>query len=148
MRKFMLLAAVAALSACSQEPAEEPVANEAIAETDASATDAAAAPEVVSASQSLHRTSWTFTMDGKQIFESIDENGNYIADTVDGEHYDHGSYALKDGKACFTSAMNEDGEICWTGGEARVGETATVTNEKGEALEVTRAEYRPLTMPS
>lgn len=144
MKKLILIAGIAALAACGGQDAEAP-ANEVVAETDMAEN---AMTNAVSTAQSLNGTSWQFTMDDKQIIESIDDSGNYIADTAAGEHYDHGSYALKDGKACFTSAMTDDGEMCWTGPEAAVGDTVTVTNDKGETLDVTRVDYRPLTMPS
>ena len=45
--------------------------------------------------------------------ESVDADGKYI--TVSGkEHIDHGTAVMKDGKACFTSAMDKQGEVCWT----------------------------------
>ena len=144
MKKLILIAGIAALTACGGQEAEAP-ANEMVAETDMAEN---AMTSTVSTAQSLNGTSWQFTMDDKQIIESIDDSGNYIADTAAGEHYDHGSYTMKDGKACFTSAMNEDGEVCWTGPDAGIGDTVTVTNDKGETLDVTRVDYRPLTMPS
>jgi hypothetical protein len=97
---------------------------------------------------SLHETTWTFTRDGKQIQESIDASGNYIANAGE-EHIDHGSYALVDGKQCFTSAMTDEGQECWTApANVAVGESVDITSDKGEQLTVTRQEYVPMTMPS
>jgi hypothetical protein len=145
MKKLMLVAAAAALSACNQgQPAETDATNEMAEVT----TDATAQADGVQTSQTLAGTSWEWTRDGVKHIESIDENGNYIADTADGKHADHGTYVMKDGQACFTSAMNEDGEECWPVKDIAIGETVKLTSNKGNELDVTRVEYRPLTMPS
>ena len=63
----------------------------------------------------LNETTWEFTdtKTKKPIQELIDATGKYIA--VSGtEHIDHGTAVMKDGKACFTSAMDKEGEVCWT----------------------------------
>ena len=54
---------------------------------------------------------------------------------------------MKDGKACFTSAMTKDGEVCWTDPTVAVGQSVNTTSDKGEKLTVTRVAYVPLTMP-
>ena len=82
---------------------------------------------------------------GKPIQESIDATGKYIA--VSGkEHIDHGTAVMKDGKACFTSAMNKDGEVCWTDPMVAEGGSGETTSDKGEKLTVKRVAYVPLTM--
>ncbi|HEU4704087.1 MAG TPA: hypothetical protein VFS45_00025, partial [Sphingomicrobium sp.] len=94
---------------------------------------------------SLNETTWEFTRDGKPIQESIDASGNYIA--VSGtEHIDHGTAVMKDGKACFTSAMDKEGEVCWTDPMVAIGGSGETTSDKGEKLTVKRTAYVPLTM--
>ena len=140
MRTMILLAALAALAGCQQGAAED--ANVAV---EANAADAAA-PAATPAAMSLNETSWTFTMDGKAIQESIDAKGNYIANSGD-EHVDHGSYVIVDGKHCFTSAMTKEGQECWTApANTEVGKTADITSDKGKKLTVTRVAYAPVTM--
>ncbi len=133
MKKLFAISTIAALAACgSPETEEEAVA---VVETEAPV-------EVMS----LHETSWSFTMDDAEILESIDAEGNYIANAGE-EHSDHGTYELIDGKQCFTSAMNDEGQVCWTvPATIEMGESADITSDKGEALTVTRVEYQPLTM--
>ncbi|WP_252257516.1 hypothetical protein [Erythrobacter aurantius] len=133
MKKLIVVCSIAALAACgSPENVEEDVA---VVEADAPA-------EVMS----LNETSWTFVMDDKEILESIDADGNYIANAGD-EHFDHGTYVLVDGMQCFTSAMNDEGQECWTTpAQIAVGESMDITSDKGQALTVTRVEYEPLTM--
>lgn len=133
MKKLIVVCSIAALAACgSPETVEEDVA---VVEADAPA-------EVMS----LNETSWTFVMDDKEILESIDADGNYIANAGN-EHFDHGTYVLVEGMQCFTSAMNDEGQECWTTpAQIAVGESMDITSDKGQALTVTRVEYEPLTM--
>ena len=138
MTKQLLLAACAALAACSQEqaaPVENVDTNVAAAET--------AAP--VPAAFQLNETSWTFTRDGQDQQESIDASGNYIVNSGD-KHIDHGTAVMKGDKACFTSAMTQEGEECWTTQPTEIGQSFETTSDKGEKLTVTRVAYTPLTM--
>lgn len=128
------------LAACGGQEAPAPEAAE--------SNVAAAETETPAELTSLHETTWTFTMDGKQIQESIDASGNYIANAGD-EHVDHGTYALVDGKHCFTSSMTDEGQECWiVPATVEVGESVDLTSDKGKQLTVTRQEYVPMTMPS
>lgn len=97
----------------------------------------------------LNETSWTYVDPQKKVKarESIDGSGNYIENAVSGKHIDHGTAVMKDGKACFTSAMNSNGEECWTVKTVAVGHSMTTTSDKGHKLTVTRIKYTPLKMP-
>ena len=147
MRKILLLAAVAALTGCQQKaaaPAED--ANMAVAadENMANAAEPAAAGAALA---SLNETSWEYidAKTKKPIQQSVDATGNYIA--VSGkEHMDHGTAVIKDGKACFTSAMDKEGEVCWTDPMLAEGASGETTSDKGEKLTVKRVAYTPLTM--
>ena len=98
----------------------------------------------------INTTSWTYVdkKDGK-LKESIDADGNYITNTIGGKHIDHGTAVMKDGKACFTSAMTKDGELCWTTPKTalKIGHSFVATSDKGEKLKVTRVAYVKLSMP-
>ena len=127
MKKLILTTVLAIVGACSN-PTEEDIS--------------IAAAEVTS----LNETSWSFVMEGNDIFESIDSQGNYIANAGD-THFDHGTYALIDGSHCFTSAMNDEGQICWeTPAYMEVGQSYDLTNDRGDMLTVTREEYQSLSM--
>ena len=149
MNKIILVAAIVALAGCNKQPAAEP-ANDANVAMDANATmDANMADTNVAgtALASLNETSWEFTDNKtkKPMQESIDATGKYI--TVSGkEHIDHGTAVMKDGKACFTSAMTKDGEVCWTDPMVAIGGSGETTSSKGEKLTVKRVAYVPLTM--
>ena len=143
MHKWILVAAVAALAGCSQEAAEAP-ADDANVAMEANAADANLTGTALA---SINETTWEFTdPDSKKpIRESVDAEGKYIA--VSGtEHIDHGTAVMKDGKACFTSAMDKEGEVCWTDPMVAVGQSGETTSDKGEKIVVTRVEYVPLTM--
>ncbi len=136
MRLIILTAtACLALAGCSK-PAEAPAA-------DANA----AAPAATPAAFDIKETSWEFIDNDtkKAMFESVDANGNYIANAGT-EHADHGTAVMKDGKACFTSAMTDEGEVCWTDPKLEVGQSGETTSDKGEKLAIKRVEYKPLTM--
>ena len=96
----------------------------------------------------LMQTTWLFTdPKGVKVRESIDAKGNYIANSRAGKHIDHGTAVMKADKACFDSAMDKEGEICWTTKPVKIGQSMTTTSDKGEKLKVTRVKYMPLKMP-
>lgn len=139
MHRIMLFAATAALCACTQDNAAEATndATEVAADANAAAGNAADA-----AAFSLNETTWTFTEEGKPQQISIDANGAYVT-TSGAEHVDHGTVAMTDGKACFTSAMNKDGPECWTVQDTAVGSSYESTSDKGQKLTVSRVAYVP-----
>jgi hypothetical protein len=98
---------------------------------------------------SLNHTSWTYVDPDKKVpaRESIDANGNYIENAVSGKHIDHGTMVMKGGKGCFTSAMDNKGEMCWTVRPVKIGHSMITRNDKGRKLKVTRIAYVPMSMP-
>ena len=150
MRALLLLTATIALAACNNKAADAPAANDMAMNADAGAdmADANMADANMAAPMalaSINETTWEFTEDGKAIQESVDAAGKYIA--VSGkEHMDHGTAVMKDGKACFTSAMDKEGETCWTDPMIAVGQSGETTSDKGEKLTIKRTAYVPLTM--
>jgi hypothetical protein len=109
--------------------------------------DARTAPK--QAAFQLNHTTWTFMDEGKKMRESIDADGNYIENTAAGKHLDHGTAVLKGRKACFTSAMTNEGELCWTTPRrsVAVGHSFVTRSDKGRKLKVTRVRYTKLSMP-
>jgi len=156
MHKLILLTAVAALAGCSQERAADPAVENSAVAADADMTDTNMAMDAnladanlaaPAALTSINQTTWEFTdpKTKKPMQESVDADGKYI--TVSGkEHIDHGTAVMKDGKACFTSAMDKQGEVCWTDPMVAVGQSGETTSDKGEKLTVKRTVYVPLTM--
>ena len=95
----------------------------------------------------INSTSWKFIQKGQSLRMSVDANGNYIENTAAGKHKDHGTVVMKGDKVCFTSAMNSEGEDCWTTRPVSVGHSMMTKSDKGEKLTVTRVKYSPLSMP-
>ena len=138
-------AAVAMLAACAQERrADPPIENDVAAANVATEDSNMAAPAPLA---SLSETTWEFVdpKSGKAMRESIDAKGNYITVAGD-EHIDHGTARIKDGKACFTSAMTKEGEECWKDPALAVGQSGEAVSDKGEKLTIKRTDYVPLTM--
>ena len=147
MHKMILVAAVAALAGCQQKAAEP--ADDANVAVDGNAADANTADGNLTgtALASINETTWEFTdpKTKKAVRESVDATGKYVA-VAGTEHFDHGTAVMKDGKACFDSAMDKEGEVCWTDPMAPIGGSGETTNDKGEKLTVKRVAYVPLTM--
>jgi len=153
MRALLLLTATIALAACNK-PANAPAADADMTADANMAMDNMAMDNMADANMaapmalaSINETTWEFTdtKSGKAIQESVDAAGKYIA--VSGkEHIDHGTAVMKDGKACFTSAMDKEGEVCWTDPMVAVGASGESTSDKGEKLAIKRTAYVPLTM--
>ena len=149
MHKIILFAAAAALASCSQQK-DAPPADDANLTADLGA-DANLAVDAnlatPAALATINETTWEFTDSetGKPIQSSVDAAGKYIS--VSGkEHIDHGTAVMKDGKACFTSAMDKEGEVCWTDPMIAEGQSGETTSDKGEKLALKRTAYVPLTM--
>jgi len=151
---MVAILAVVALAGCSQQN-DAPPANDADMTADANMTmDNMAMDDMPDANMaapmalaSINETTWEFTdaKSGKAMQESVDATGKYIA--VSGkEHIDHGTAVMKGGKACFTSAMDKEGEVCWTDPMIAVGASGETTSDKGEKLAIKRTAYVPLTM--
>jgi len=144
--RLTIIAAISllALTACEKK-AETPAADTYVVANEVT-VDAgnAAAPTALA---SINETTWEYTdaKTGKAIQESVDAKGNYISNAGT-EHFDHGTAVMKDGKACFTSAMNKDGEVCWSDPMIAEGQSGETTSDKGEKLTVKRTAYVPLTM--
>ncbi|HXG81564.1 MAG TPA: hypothetical protein VNJ05_07165 [Sphingomicrobium sp.] len=141
MRIVMCSLAVLAIVAC--KPAETPADNAADANMAMDANATADANMVAPAAFQLNETSWEFTMDGKAQTETIDASGNYVA-WAGTEHIDHGTAVMKGDKACFDSAMDQEGEECWTTAPTEIGQSFETTSDKGEKLTVKRIAYTPV----
>lgn len=113
-----------------------------------SQAEAKAKPPVKAAAFQLMGTTWTYVdkKDGK-LKESIDADGNYISENMAGKQIDHGTAVMKDDKACFTSAMTKEGEVCWTTTPVKIGHSMKTVSDKGRKMTVTRIAYVKMSMP-
>ncbi|HZV83500.1 MAG TPA: hypothetical protein VFF48_00795, partial [Brevundimonas sp.] len=98
---------------------------------------------------SLLNTTWEIADDEAPMVISVDAAGGYIEELRDGTHVDHGAYAQRDGKDCFTSAMGDRGTNCWTAvPEVEIGASASATDNDGNRGFFKRVTYRALKPPS
>lgn len=144
MRIIMTAVAALALTACERAADTTTNAADNMA-MEVNAPDAnvmGANAMVTPAAIQLNETTWEFTMDGKPVTETIDAAGNYVAWSGT-EHVDHGTAVVKDGKACFTSAMDKEGEVCWTAQPTEIGQSTESTSDKGEKLTIKRVAFVP-----
>jgi hypothetical protein len=140
MRIVMVSLAVLALVACNKpaETTDDMNAGDANMTMDANAT--ADANMMAVAAFQINETSWEFSREGKAQTETVDATGNYVAWSGD-EHVDHGTAVVKGDKVCFDSAMDKEGETCWTTSPIEVGQSFETTSDKGEKLTVKRIAY-------
>ena len=139
MRIVMTSLAVLALAACDRpaETTNDMNATDANMTMDANAMDA---NMTMPAAFQLNETTYEFTREGKAITETVDASGNYVSWSGN-EHVDHGTAVMKGDKACFTSAMDQEGEVCWTTQPNEVGQSFETPSDKGEKLTVKRIAY-------
>lgn len=140
MRIVMTSLAVLALVACRQPAETGNDMNVADSNMTMDANMSMDANEATPAEFQINETTWEFTRNGKATTESIDANGNYVAWSGD-EHIDHGKVVMKGDKACFTSAMDQEGEVCWTTSPVEIGQSMETLSDKGETLTVKRVAY-------
>ena len=128
MKNLMVIAAVAALSACSQQAEKTAEAEVAPVEAEApAATDSA----------SLVGDYDVKTADGKMAKTTINADGTYVDTGPDGKE-SKGKIAMKDGKECF-DPDGDEGELCWTSAKPGADGSFTSTSDKGETVTVTPA---------
>jgi hypothetical protein len=90
----------------------------------------------------LNGITWVFVEEhGAKVRETVDHDGNYVARTFVGKELDHGTAVMKGSKACFTSEVDNSGEVCWTTRPLNIGQSTVSTSDKGEKLKVTRVKY-------
>lgn len=140
MRIVMTSLAVLALVACERPAETTNEMNAADANMTMDANAMADANMATPAGFQINETSWEFTREGKTQMETVDANGNYVAWSGT-EHLDHGTAVVKGDKVCFTSAMDQEGEICWTTSEVEIGQSFETISDKGEKLTVKRIAY-------
>lgn len=132
MRKLILMAAPLALVACAQEAAvEEPVVEEEVAAPEAAMTTANGTATPMSAS-----VSWS---DGSQGMATLNADGTYQDLDADGAVVAEGTWAVTDGKTCFSPTTEGVEAMCWTESEPNEDGSFTATSDAGDEVTVTPA---------
>jgi hypothetical protein len=125
MKKLMMIAALSALAACSQQA-------ERTAEAEAAPVEAAAPAATDSAS--LVGDFDIKMADGTMAKTTINADGTYVDTAPDGKQI-KGKFAMKDGKECF-DADGDEAEECWTSTKPGPDGSFTSTSDKGETVTV------------
>lgn len=130
MKKLVLLAAVAALSACSQKSEETP-------EPAAASTETATPAAPATASAGTQPGTYDVKMaDGAMATTVINADGTYV-DTDPKGVVTKGAFASRDGKDCF-DPEGDEAEVCWTSSTPAADGSFTATDPKGTVVTVTR----------
>ena len=128
MKKLVLLAALAALSACSQKAEESQDTAAAPAETVAPAP--AANPGTAPGSYDVKLA------DGTTASTVINADGTYVDTDAKGNTGKKGKFAHKDGKDCFDPDGDEV-EVCWNLSPVAADGSFTATAPDGMTVTIT-----------
>ena len=131
MRKLVIIAAVAALSACNQNAAEP-----------APATSEVAAPAATAAAPTMADRAGTYTYDdgkGQSGTSVMTADGNYTDTSTDGKSVETGTWKVDDaGKVCF-DPMGDDPKQpnrCYALSEPDADGMMSATGEDGSVTKV------------
>lgn len=124
MRKFLIVAlAGAALAACQQQPAEE-----------ATPTETAAAP--VTANGSPVGMYDATAKDGTVSSTELRADGSYTDTDASGKVTAEGTWAVTDGKTCFSPTTEGAEAMCYTETAPAEDGSFTATPDSGDAITV------------
>ena len=124
MRRIILaLVPLTVLAACSSEPAEEPVAEETVAAVTAANGSPAGAYEATAADGTV--TTTTLNADG--TYTDVDAEGTTVAE---------GTWAVTDGKTCFTPTTEGVTPMCYTESAPAADGSFTATPDEGDPVTV------------
>ena len=125
MRKLVLmLLPLTVLAACSSEPAEEPVVEETAA---ASATSANGSAAGVYEATAPDGTVTTTTLNADGTYTDVDAEGTTLAE---------GTWAVTEGKTCFTPTTEGVDPMCYTESTPAADGSFTATPDEGDPVTV------------
>lgn len=126
MKKFLMLATVAALAACEskQEPAPEP-------------TDTAASTTQGTATGDMTGVYEVKMADGSVIRETINADGTYVDATLSGTETERGTWRQDGAKMCFDPEGGAP-EACFAGGAPGADGSFQVTDADGKVISTVR----------
>lgn len=126
MKKIALIAGVALLASCGSktDTAAEPSATESAAATTAAVAAPSPAPGVYDVTDA----------DGKTGTSALMADNSFVDRDGAGKVIDKGTWAVKDGKTCFTGEGKA--EECWTESARDAAGGFTATGPKGEIVQV------------
>jgi hypothetical protein len=126
MRIVVIAASLAVLAACGPAPKEQPAAEETVAAEPAAMT---------SANGSAAGTYIITSSDGSEATSTINADGTYSGTAPDGSVFE-GTWAVVDGKTCFTTKEEGAKPECWTEAAPGADGSFTATSDAGETVTV------------
>lgn len=126
MRIFVIAASLAVLSACGPAPKDEPAAEETVAAEPAAMT---------SANGSAAGTYIVTGPDGSESTSVLNADGTFTSPGADGSVVE-GTWAVVDGKTCFTTKEEGAKPECWTEAAPGADGSFTATSDAGETVTV------------
>ncbi len=129
MKKFAIIAGFALLAACNQGGKEAPAAEE---------TTAAATPEaavMTTANGSLAGTYTVVDAKGTEGTSVLNADGTFADTGADGKTTE-GTWAVVDGKTCFTAKGEGEKPECWTEAAPGADGSFAATSDSGESVTV------------
>lgn len=125
MKKIVIAAGLVALAACNQaEPAPEP-------------TEAATEAAVPTAANGSPPGAYTATgPDGTVTTTTLNADGTYTDVDADGEVVAEGTWAVVDGKTCFTPTTEGVEAMCYTETAPAADGSFTATPDEGDPVTV------------
>ena len=134
MKKLILIASIAALSACmGKAPEAEETTAAATPAATATTTPAAAAPGTVPAATTAGSYDVTYP-DGTKSVDTLLADGSYVSRDAADKVIEKGKWAVKDGKTCFT--VDGKGEECFTESARAADGSFTATGADGKSSQV------------
>jgi hypothetical protein len=125
MRKLVLiLLPLTILAACSSEPVEEPVVEETAA---AAATAANGSPAGAYEATAADGTVTTTTLNADGTYTDVDAEGTTVAE---------GTWAVTDGKTCFSPTTEGVDAMCYTESAPAEDGSFTATPDEGDPVTV------------
>ena len=126
MKKLVLVAALAALGACSQAAKEAD-------DTATAATETPAVEESAAAAADSPAGTYEFTLDGKQTVSVLKPDGSY-EDSQDGKVSEKGLWSEHDGKVCFDPEGDDTPGQCFATTEPGADGVFTATSDDGKTV--------------
>ena len=128
MRRIVLaLVPLTILGACSSEPAEEPATEETAAAEASAVTAANGSPVGAYEATAADGTVTTTTLNADGTYTDVDAEGNTLA---------AGTWAVTDGKTCFTPTTEGVTPMCYTESAPAADGSFTATPDEGEPVTV------------
>jgi hypothetical protein len=126
MKKLVIAASVAVLAACSPAPTEQATATEAAAPAEA--------PTVANGSPSGIYIATA--ADGTEMTSTINADGTYAEAAADGTMIAEGTWAVVDGKTCFTPNGDGAAAECFTETAPAADGSFSATSDDGQTVTV------------